>query len=206
MNLSTKASLVSMATLAVLASGFAVYYLNTSGEVANWATSNSSLQSQVSSLRDIPPVTKTETSVVTITSVVTTTYYSTISLSTTVTTIPAIPWNNSIYLSINTACTNEEKAECWSSNYSLAIVFSCAAAAAAPQGCTATLNGSGSAYPRYSITIWFPYVQQSQPPNPFNCEYSVPVDGISQNLAYCISLNSMSFILSLPQPITPPPP
>jgi hypothetical protein len=135
---------------------------------------------------------------------ITTTEFYTTSVTTTATTTPVIPWNTSLYLSIPTSCPSPGgKAECWSLNYSLAIVFNCAAAAAVSQGCTETVNGSGSTHPSYSITIWYPYAYASQPPNPFNCAYSVPVDSISQNLAYCISLNKASFILSLPGPMVP---
>jgi hypothetical protein len=198
------ASLIMIIALAGGAAG--VYYQSTSVTLLNQASSISSLRSQVSSLENVPNVTTTSTSIVsftfteTKTSLSTTTAYSTTSLTTTVTLTPNILWNTSLYLSISAGCPGPGKAECWTFNYSLAIVFNCAAAAATTQGCAKVVNGTSS-HPSYNITIWYPYV--SQPPSALNCAYSVPVDNFDHALAYCISLNRASFIVTLPGLIPP---
>ncbi|HUK80865.1 MAG TPA: hypothetical protein VLU91_09445 [Nitrososphaerales archaeon] len=206
----TKTLVFGIAFLLLLGVAFGVYYQSVAGSLSNQNQSISSLWSQVNSLQNLPPTTVTSTLtaistlIETTSSVSTTTRSFTTSFTTTVATTSTIPWNSSYYLSVPAGCPNSGgKAECWTLNYSLAIAFDCAAVAATTQGCTETVNGSGPTHPSYNITIWYPYVYVSQPPNPFNCAYSVPVDNIDHNLAYCISLNRASFIISLPGPIVP---
>ena len=195
--MANKAVVASVVVLVLLAGAFLAYYENTSGELAMGTRRVSSLQSALSSLQGIPPTTVTKTSLVI------TTYYvtSTVISTATVTKTPSLWWNQSLFLSVHTGCPNNtSEASCWTLNASLAIIFNCATAAATPEGCTETLPGAGF-HSNYTISIWYPY--HSNMSSTLNCAYSIPIDGVDHNQAYCVSLNRQSFIVTLIAPLTP---
>jgi hypothetical protein len=81
---------------------------------------------------------------------------------------------------------------CVTSEFSQAIIFNCASAAAASAGCTVQLtSGMGS----FTITVWYPYVNQIDEPSSANCMFNVP-DYTSSPYGYCFLVNSTAFALS----------
>jgi hypothetical protein len=88
-----------------------------------------------------------------------------------------------------------------------AVVFDCASAAATPQGCMKTVTFKGTSNQTYTVKVWLPYLNASAGIPWENCRYavtSVPIRGSQAPVyAYCISLNSTSFLVALPRP--PPP-
>jgi len=87
------------------------------------------------------------------------------------------------------------------------VVFNCAAAAASPEGCTLRVNTTGEYTPQpsgpnyFTVTIWYPYVNDTAGYPGVNCKYivpSVPTPPGPQGpyYGYCISLNSTAFIVT----------
>ena len=78
-----------------------------------------------------------------------------------------------------------------------AYVFNCASAAATSQGCTTSTTGP---YP--IMNIEYPFADQAEP-SWANCLWTVQGIAQGQGYAYCISINSTSFIMgeqALPRP------
>jgi hypothetical protein len=94
-----------------------------------------------------------------------------------------------------------------------ALVFNCLAAAALPSGCAGQITalpgeifppanntGPGSPVLNNTVTVWYPYVgHAANEPSWANCMYA-PAHGPSAatEFAFCVSLNSTSFIVSGP--------
>jgi hypothetical protein len=201
----------------ILAVSFGLYYLNTSTYLSGQDRTVSSLQSRISSLQNLPliTVTFTTTFLSTTTSTFATTYtstmtsvrsgtttlYSTVTSTATMTDTNAVPWNSSLYLSTDPGCSGPGGyTPCFSYNLSEAVQFDCAQEAATPQGCVQTVNSSAPSHLGYVITIWYPYVNQSNEPSWANCAFSVPSDGFDHGPAFCISLSANSFLVTLRAP------
>lgn len=114
-----------------------------------------------------------------------------------------IPWYGLYYLSAAPGCAvsygvHSYPAPCFA--YSGGVLFDCAAAAATPQGCTEKVNITGTSNQNFIITIWYPY--NTGVPSQ-NCKWteSLPTPpGPDSAFAYCISVNSTSFLISEPAP------
>jgi hypothetical protein len=89
---------------------------------------------------------------------------------------------------------------CFASDFSQAFIFNCAGAAATAAGCEVEASsGAGSPQSNYTITIWYPKLNQTGEPTWANCEYSVKGDG-SSPFGYCFKTNSTAFVFSGAQP------
>jgi hypothetical protein len=99
-----------------------------------------------------------------------------------------------------------------------ALVFNCLAAAALPSGCAAQITaspgwlfppadnvGPGSPVLNNTMTVWYPYVGHgASEPSWANCMYAVAHGpGAGTQYAFCVSLNSTSFIVSGPAVVLP---
>ena len=92
------------------------------------------------------------------------------------------------------------KSPCFGGNFSQALVFNCARAAASSSGCSEQVGstyeivvGSG-----YHLTIWYPYWNSTY--EWVNCMYEYGGNPGQPQYAYCISTNSTAFIISEPAP------
>jgi len=105
-----------------------------------------------------------------------------------------------MFLASGGACDeNGNPAPCWTSDFSEAFIFNCAAEAAAPAGCTAQvssgLGDAGSPLTNYTITVHYPDVGQPGEPASSNCMLSVP--GVTTPpWAYCFMVNATAFAVS----------
>jgi len=121
---------------------------------------------------------------------------------------PKTPFNHTLYLTSSGACSvfgpnNTAYAiPCSSGDFNQAYVFNCASAAASSSGCTTQIVSSLVPSNRYNITVWYPYVNQSNEPSWAICMYNAKGASGSQ-YAYCIPVGSTAFILSTEGP--PPP-
>jgi hypothetical protein len=117
-----------------------------------------------------------------------TTTTTTIQTDTTTTTRTIIQSNVStgswMFLSVSGNCTGP----CFGGD---AYVFNCASAAATSQGCTTSTTGP---YPSYVMNIKYPFANQTEP-SWANCLWTVQGITQGQGYAYCISINSTSFIM-----------
>ena len=101
-----------------------------------------------------------------------------------------------------------------------ALVFNCLAAAALPSGCAGQItalsgevfppvNNSGPAFNspvlNNTVTVWYPYVgNAAKEPSWANCMYAVAHGpSAATEFAFCVSLNSTSFIVSGPGVVLP---
>ena len=76
---------------------------------------------------------------------------------------------------------------CYEGLYPVNLALSCAIAAATSSGCTEMINS-------YTLTIWYPYVNQTNEPPPGNC--MINVKGYAESLySYCTLVNSTSFTI-----------
>jgi hypothetical protein len=99
-----------------------------------------------------------------------------------------------------------------------ALVFNCLAAAALPSGCAGQITalpgevfppanntGPGSPVLNNTVTVWYPHVgHAANEPSWANCMYAVahgPSAGTEY--AFCVSLNSIAFIVSGPVVVLP---
>jgi hypothetical protein len=99
-----------------------------------------------------------------------------------------------------------------------ALVFNCLAAAALPSGCAGQITappgevfppanniGPGSPVLNNTVTVWYPYVgEAANEPSWANCMYVVahgPSAGTEY--AFCVSLDSTSFVVSGPAVVLP---
>jgi hypothetical protein len=112
-----------------------------------------------------------------------------------------IPWYGLVYLSAQPGCTVSSgivSYPCPASSRVDPYVFDCAAAAATPQGCTEQVNITGTTNESFTITIHYPSAG-GQPGQ--NCNYVQilpPPFESEPNNAYCIPINSTSFLISEP--------
>lgn len=188
--------------IVILTVTLGAYYISTSSALSGKNQTISSLQSTITSLI-VNPSTSTVSITYTITRVPSQT-----ETALTITVNPGLPWplNESMFLSSAPGCSFTVGSEspmygtCFSYNISQAVVFNCAEVAATPQGCTQQVNSPQSHLPGYMITIWYPYVNQTNEPTGVNCAYSVPSESIDHNLAYCISLSPTAFIVTMKAP------
>jgi hypothetical protein len=85
---------------------------------------------------------------------------------------------------------NGNPAFCITSEFSDAFLFNCAGAAATSSGCTV--------YTKYTITVWYPYVNQPNETKSANCKLSVQGDPNSPYFGSCFMVNSTAFAVSYP--------
>jgi hypothetical protein len=206
------AAAVVIAAIVVASSIFASSYLVTTRTVTNDITSTStqtttslSTTTQLSTTTSVRTQTIVAQTNYTITSIITSSIISTVTQNETSTTTETvnnpIPWYGLVYLSAQPGCMvssgiTSYPAPCNSA--SDPYVFSCAAAAATPQGCTAQVNITGTTNESYTITILYPnnvgHIGQ-------NCNWTQilpPPFQSEPNNAYCIPINSTSFLISEP--------
>jgi hypothetical protein len=104
------------------------------------------------------------------------------------------------------------------------LVFNCLAAAALPSGCAAQLTalpgetmstppvgdnggpGVNSPVLNNTLTVWYPYVGlAANEPSWANCMYAVAHGPSAETqYAFCVALNSTSFVVSGPVVVLPP--
>ena len=103
------------------------------------------------------------------------------------------------FLSSTGYCTeNDNPVPCFTSEFSQAFVFNCASEASTSSGCTTLVEsvvGGSAPENNYTITVWYPYVNQSNEPSQDNCMFSVKGYTASP-YAYCFTVNSTAFALS----------
>ena len=95
------------------------------------------------------------------------------------------------------ACAeNGSPVPCFTSEFSQAFIFNCAAQAATASGCTTQVLSSGPwNATSYTITVRYPYIGQPGEPTGINCMFSVP-GYTSSPYAYCFMTNATAFALS----------
>jgi hypothetical protein len=104
------------------------------------------------------------------------------------------------FLAFGGCFENAYPVPCTVETLSQALVFNCAGEAATPAGCT--IHGSiGPNHPsfaltNYTITVWYPYVNQTNEPPHDNCMFSVRGDTTSP-FGYCFMINSTAFVISI---------
>jgi hypothetical protein len=194
-----KAAAAAVIAILVIGSVSSAYYLNTSSVLASQEQTISALQSTVSSL-----VSHTVTSTTTATITATTTSV----VSTTAKPFPQVPYDGIVLYATNADGCSGGYSPCFSSDFSQAYVFTCATAAATPQGCTVQINSTKSiSFIRFAI--WFPYMNQSAgAPSWANCAWNAPGGSPSQFYAvfpsYCIPIGVNAFIMTMQHQGAPP--
>ena len=91
---------------------------------------------------------------------------------------------------------------CFGGSIAQAEIFNCASAAASPSGCTQLVVNPSNSSISYQITIWYPYLAQSNEPSWANCKFESNGDPGQPYFAHCISTNSTAFIVT--EPSLPP--
>jgi hypothetical protein len=116
--------------------------------------------------------------------------------------LSGVPFNSSVYLSTDVgSCRGPVGyAPCFGGDFSQAELFNCAGAAALPSGCARRVVSSSNPQNSYQITIWYPYVGHSNESSWANCLYTDSGDPGQYYGAYCVSINSTSFIVTEPAP------
>jgi hypothetical protein len=89
---------------------------------------------------------------------------------------------------------------CFGGNITQAEIFNCGNAATLPSGCIRSVVNPSNPLLSFQITIWYPYVTQSNEPSWANCKYQSSGDPGQQYFANCISTNSTAFIVAEPGP------
>ncbi len=84
-----------------------------------------------------------------------------------------------------------------------AVVFNCMKAAATSQGCTQRVYYKGNASESYVVTVWYPYFNSTANSEGYNCKLAFYPETVHTGYAYCMSVNSTSFLVAQPSP--PPP-
>jgi len=87
---------------------------------------------------------------------------------------------------------------CFGGNITQAEIFNCGNAATLPSGCIRSVVNPSNPLLSFQITIWYPYVTQSNEPSWANCKYQSSGDPGQQYFANCISTNSTAFIVAEP--------
>jgi hypothetical protein len=138
----------------------------------------------------------------------TTTETSTSATTLTVTSGQLLPANDSfLYLSASSVCGGPGGiAPCWGGDD--AYIFTCASAAATPQGCTQQVNSTLTSPPlsSYKINIRYPFANQTTQEwnqvgsSIVNCLWTVQGDYPGQGYAHCVSIGLTSFIIGVYQP------
>jgi hypothetical protein len=95
---------------------------------------------------------------------------------------------------------NSDPVPCITSTLSGAIIFNCASAAATSAGCAwqvSTGMTASTQFPvqNYTITVWYPYINEPNEPSYANCMFSVNGDTTSP-YGHCFLVNSTAFALS----------
>lgn len=106
------------------------------------------------------------------------------------------------FLASSGACDeNDNPVPCSTSEFSQAFIFNCAASAATSSGCTEQVSSGlgdlGSPLTYYTITVWYPYVNQPNEPASANCMFGVK-DYTSSPYGDCFSVNSTAFAMNYP--------
>ena len=143
------------------------------------------------------------------TETLTSTSISTTATSTTTATVqfPQVPYSGiALYATSADRCSGGYS-PCFSSDFRQAYVFTCAKAAATPQGCTVRINATNS-ISFVEFTIWYPYVNESAgAPSWANCAFNAPGGNPSQFYAtfpsYCFPIGVNGFILTMSQSSVP---
>ncbi len=109
---------------------------------------------------------------------------------------PNVPWDRVWFL---TSPEGGNSAISFVGNFSKALLFDCVTASA--QGCTVQVH-SELASANFSITVWYPRLNQSNEPSWANCEYVAfvlpggqPVPG-GPGFAFCVPIGSNGFIVA----------
>ena len=120
-----------------------------------------------------------------------------------------VPWYGLTYLGAVPGCAvSTDPPTAWYPvpcfGYSGPHLFNCAAAANTSQGCTQRINITGTSNQSFAVTVWYPYVNYTGPAWQ-NCKYTVPSvpnppGPQGPYYAYCISVNSTSFLITEPAP------
>jgi hypothetical protein len=88
---------------------------------------------------------------------------------------------------------------CLGGNYTTAERFDCATQATTPMGCTWKVVLPSAPQMASEMTVWYPYSISSQGPWFFNCRYVDSGDPTNYYYAYCIFVNSTSFVVAQPE-------
>ena len=104
------------------------------------------------------------------------------------------------FLSASGGCAeNASPVPCVTSLFSDAFIFDCATQAATASGCTTNVSaGIGNAPSRtapFTITVWYPYLNQPGEPAYDNCKFSVPGDTVN-TFGQCFVVNATAFAMS----------
>ena len=116
-----------------------------------------------------------------------------------------VPWYGLVYLSANSGYTVSYGSMVYPTPCfgATGYVFECGAAAATSQGCTQEVYISG-ANENFNVTIWYPYLDHAGEQPGQNCQWSgslpSPPGPDGPYYAYCIPVNSTSFLVSQPAP------
>ena len=206
------AAAVILGAIVIASSIFASSYLATPRTMTNDITTTStqtttslSTTTQLSTTTSVRTHTVVAETNYTITNVITSSITSTVtqneSSTTTETVNNPIPWYGLVYLSAQPGCMLSSgivSYPCPASSRVDPYVFNCAAAAATPQGCTEQVNITGTTNESFTITIHYPSTGGSPGQN---CNYvqllPPPFESEPYN-AYCIPINSTSFLISEP--------
>ena len=122
--------------------------------------------------------------------------------TTTETVTTPFPWYGLVYLSADPGCSTSYgetsyPVPCFGSS---GYLFNCAAAATNSEGCTQQVNITGT-NESFTVTIWYPYTNSIGEQPVQNCKWTVQLPsppGPETGYAYCISVNSTSFLVSEP--------
>jgi hypothetical protein len=94
------------------------------------------------------------------------------------------------------SCTSDDgqDAPCFG-NLATAAVFSCGNSAATPAGCTQVVKNESTPLYLFTITIWYPLVNQSGQNSSANCDYVIP-DDTNVYSATCVPIGPSEFVVS----------
>jgi len=106
------------------------------------------------------------------------------------------------FLASSGACDeNGNPVPCTTSEFSEAFIFNCATEAATSSGCTRQVSSgvgdAGSPLTSYTITVRYPYVNQTGEPAGANCMFSVRGDTVPP-YGNCFMVNATAFAMSVP--------
>jgi hypothetical protein len=156
----------------------------------------------------VTQTTHTQTDTITAVETSTTTTVSTAvqNMTSTVTQIVSttVPWYGLDFVSAEPGCATEYGQVSYPSpclSQSNPYVFGCAAEAATSQGCTQQIHVTNTTNQSFNITVWYPYANYNGEQPWQNCKWTQPLPSppgpTGPYYAYCISINSTSFIIGL---------
>jgi hypothetical protein len=102
-----------------------------------------------------------------------------------------------IYLDTDCIASAGGYTACWGTGSP--YVFNCASSAATSEGCTQKVTSTLAPFPSYTINIRYPFTNATTP-SWANCLWTVPGASPGQGYAYCVSLNSTSFVIGIQAP------